>query len=162
QPAERAVEVRAPHGRRTLDEREAVGGEDERGELASQLFGGAEACAVQDCPLPLVPAQRELDADPGPAPEAVGDDTAGLLADTDDVAVGPRARRETLGAQVQRLDQVRLAGPVRADEQHEPGLERELEPRVGADVPERDRLDDQPARRIGMIRYEKSSPAPVI
>jgi hypothetical protein len=53
---------------------------------------------------------------------------------------------------VQRLEQVRLAGAVRARDEDEPGLERELEPFVRAKVAERDALDDQPANLIGMIR----------
>jgi hypothetical protein len=58
---------------------------------------------------------------------------------------------------VQRLEQVRLPGPVLADREHEPGREPQLERGVGAVVAERERADDQPARRIGMIKYEKSS-----
>jgi hypothetical protein len=44
---------------------------------------------------------------------------------------------------VQRLEQVRLPGPVRPHDEHEPGLEAEIEPRVRPDVPERDRGNDQ-------------------
>jgi hypothetical protein len=55
---------------------------------------------------------------------------------------------------MQRLEEVRLAGAVRTDDEHEPRLQLELELRVRADVPERDRLNDQPAKRIGMIRYQ--------
>ncbi len=73
--------------------------------------------------------------------------------------VGARARREPLRADVQRLEQVRLAGAVRARHEHEARFEGEVERRVGAKVAERDPGDDQPARRIGMIRYLKSSPA---
>jgi hypothetical protein len=61
---------------------------------------------------------------------------------------------------MQGFEQVRLAGPVLADDEHDAGQEVELEGGIGAVVPERDALDDQrrfrpcyPARRIGMIRY---------
>jgi hypothetical protein len=35
---------------------------------------------------------------------------------------------------MQRLEQIRLAGTVRADNEHEPRFEVQLEPRVRADV----------------------------
>jgi hypothetical protein len=44
---------------------------------------------------------------------------------------------------VQRLEQVRLAGPVRAGDEDEPGPQLELEPGVRAKVAQRNRLDDQ-------------------
>jgi hypothetical protein len=47
---------------------------------------------------------------------------------------------------VQRLEQVRLPRAVRADDQDEAGLQFELEPCVRAEVPERDRADDQPVK----------------
>jgi hypothetical protein len=53
---------------------------------------------------------------------------------------------------VQRLEQVRLAGAVRADDEDEPRLEAELEGVVRAKARERDPRDDQPASLIGMIR----------
>jgi hypothetical protein len=37
---------------------------------------------------------------------------------------------------VDGLEEVRLAGAVRSGDEHEPGLERELDPFVGADVAE--------------------------
>jgi hypothetical protein len=54
---------------------------------------------------------------------------------------------------VQRLEQVRLPDAVRPDDEHEPWLEIEVERRVRPVPAERYVLDDQPARRIGMIRY---------
>jgi hypothetical protein len=71
--------------------------------------------------------------------------------------VGPRAGREALGADMQRLEQVRLPGPVRPRDEDEPRLQCELEPFVAAEVSERDLADDQaallyPASLIGMIR----------
>ena len=82
---------------------------------------------------------------------------ADCLAEADQLRVGARARREPLRADVQRLEQVRLAGAVRAHGENEPGLERQLQTRVRPEVREEYRGDDQPARRIGMIRYQKSS-----
>jgi hypothetical protein len=78
-------------------------------------------------------------------------------AEADQLPVGARPRREALRRHVQRLEQVRLAGAVLADDEHDSAGEPELESGVRAVVPERDALDDQrgryPARRIGMIRY---------
>jgi hypothetical protein len=53
---------------------------------------------------------------------------------------------------VQRLEEVRLHGAVRADDDHEPGAERKVEGGVRAKAPERCPRDDQPASLIGMIR----------
>jgi hypothetical protein len=46
---------------------------------------------------------------------------------------------------MQRLQQVRLAGPVLADDQNEPRPEVEVEPRVRPDVAQGDRRNDQTA-----------------
>jgi len=54
---------------------------------------------------------------------------------------------------MQRLEQVRLADAVVADDEHDPAAKGEVECGVGAVVPKRDVCDDQPASRIGMIRY---------
>ena len=45
---------------------------------------------------------------------------------------------------METLEEIRLAGAVRADRQDEARAEAELEPRVRAVVAERERLDDQP------------------
>jgi hypothetical protein len=58
-----------------------------------------------------------------------------------------------LRREVQGLEQVRLAGAVLADDEDEARLQGQVEGGVRAVVPERDLLDDQPARRMGMIRY---------
>ena len=60
----------------------------------------------------------------------------------------PRAEREALRRDVDGLEEVRLAGAVRPRDEDEPGLERELEAGVGADVPERDLRDDQRATMV--------------
>jgi hypothetical protein len=44
---------------------------------------------------------------------------------------------------VERLEQVRLAGAVGTGDEDEPGLQRELEAFVAAEVSERDVPDDQ-------------------
>jgi hypothetical protein len=44
---------------------------------------------------------------------------------------------------VQRLEQVRLPGTVRTDDEHQTRLEVEVKARVRPDVAERDRVDDQ-------------------
>lgn len=81
----------------------------------------------------------------------------------DELGIGASAWREALGADVQGLEQIGLARTVRAGDENEAGLELELEPGVRPEVAERDVGDDQPARRIGMIRYQnESSPAAVI
>ena len=70
-------------------------------------------------------------------------DARGRRAEADQLRVDPRARREPLRADVQRLEQVRLAGAVRADDEDDPRLQAELEPGVRAEVAQRDRRDDQ-------------------
>ena len=49
-PRQGAVEVGAPRRRAALHDREPVGREDERRELAPQLLGGADRRAVQAAP----------------------------------------------------------------------------------------------------------------
>jgi hypothetical protein len=78
--------------------------------------------------------------------------TCRRLAEADEPGLGSRPRREPLRPDVQPLEQVRLPHPVRARHQHDSGIELELELGVGAEVSERDVLDDQPASLIGMIR----------
>jgi hypothetical protein len=54
---------------------------------------------------------------------------------------------------MKRLEQVRLADAVRADDEHDARRKREIELGVRAVLPERQSLDNQPASLIGMIRY---------
>jgi hypothetical protein len=75
-----------------------------------------------------------------------------VRAEPDQAAVRARPRREALGAEVDRLEQVGLARSVLARDEDDSRSEGEIERRVRAEVPERDGVDDQPARRIGMIR----------
>jgi hypothetical protein len=62
-------------------------------------------------------------------------------------------RREALRREVERLEQIRLADAVATDDEYDPGREVEVERRVRPIPAERYAIDDQPARRIGMIRY---------
>jgi hypothetical protein len=75
------------------------------------------------------------------------------LAEPDQLAVVARAGREALRREVERLEEVRLADAVAADDEDDPGREVEVERRVRPIPAERYAIDDQPARRIGMIRY---------
>jgi hypothetical protein len=79
--------------------------------------------------------------------------TRGRLAELDQLAVVASARRKALRREVERLEQVRLADAVAADDEDDPGREVEVERRVRPIPAERYAIDDQPARRIGMIRY---------
>lgn len=58
---------------------------------------------------------------------------------------------------MERFEQVRLPGSVRAVEQDDARGEIKLQRGVRTEVAERDALDDQPASRMGMIRYQKLS-----
>jgi hypothetical protein len=49
------------------------------------------------------------------------------FAELDQLHVLPRARREALRCDVQRLEQVRLPDAVRSDSEDDAGLEREVE-----------------------------------
>jgi len=53
---------------------------------------------------------------------------------------------------VDRLEKVGLAGSILPDDHHHTGREIKLRLSVGAEVPERESADDQPASRIGMSR----------
>jgi hypothetical protein len=83
---------------------------------------------------------------------AGNDDSRGPFAEADQLRILPCSRREPLRPDVQRLEQVRLADAVRPDRQDDPVRERQVERRVRPVLAERE-LVDQPASRIGMIRY---------
>ena len=138
QPSERAVEVRPARGGPALDHDEPVGREDERRHLGPQLLGRAQRRAVQRCPL----AAAELAASPRaragtPAREPRSAIACRVPAEAHQLGVRTRPRREALRPDMQRLEQVRLAGAVRAGHQHEAGLELQVERRVRAVVAER-------------------------
>jgi hypothetical protein len=54
-------------------------------------------------------------------------DARRALAEADQLRVRARARREALRRKVQRLEQVRLAGAVLADDEDDPASETEVE-----------------------------------
>jgi hypothetical protein len=66
-----------------------------------------------------------------------------VLAEADQVAVGARPRAEPLSADVERLEQIRLAGAVLADDQDDARTKLEIEPSVRAVLAKRDGVDDQ-------------------
>ena len=78
---------------------------------------------------------------------------AGPLTELDQLAVGPGAGGEPLRTDMERLEQVGLAGAIVARDEDDTRTQLEVEGRVGAVVPEGDVPDDQPASLIGMIRY---------
>src|SRR6266516_4564471 len=90
-----------------------------------------------------------------------------LRAETHHLCIGAGPRREALSTDMEGLEQVRLAGAVRARDEDDPGLQLELEPGVGAEIAKRQLADGepaggrvtgaQPASRIGMMRYQKLS-----
>ena len=102
-------------------------------------------------------AVRELDAQPvvDSVPRDAQRDRGAVLAEADQLAVRTRARREALRADVQRLEQVRLAGAVLAHDEHDAGSQIEVERRVRAVVAERDVPDDQPASRLARSRVSR-------
>jgi hypothetical protein len=154
---DRPVEVGTAGGGTSLYDREPVGREDERRDLAAQLLGRAQLRPVQLRPLSVLELERHLDRSRTAAEVALERDPRPGGAQPDELLVGARSGGEALRPHVQRLEQVRLAGPVRTGHEHESGLEHELEPLVAAEVAERDVADDQarlsyPASLIGMIR----------
>src|SRR5438105_1949968 len=156
------VEVRAPRCGSALHDAETVRCEHERRQLRAQLLGASERRAVERGVLGGAWLELHLDADGRVRPAALDGDACAVLSEPDQLLVVARARREPLRRDVQRLEQVRLACAVRPRREDEPRPERELEPLVRPEAAERDRLDDQPGRRIGMTRYVKSSPSPWI
>src|SRR4029078_9251717 len=87
--------------------------------------------------------QRHLELERATVAIAGECDASAVGAEPYELLVGTRPRREALRADVERLEQVRLARPVRARDEHEPRFERELEALVGTEVAERDVPDDQ-------------------
>ena len=88
-----------------------------------------------------------LDLEVSPAELSRELDPSRLGAEAHQLRVVAAAGREALRTDVQRLEQVRLAGSVLADGQHQSRLESQLERGVGAVVAERERADDQPFSR---------------
>ena len=80
-----------------------------------------------------------------------------VCAEPHHLRVVSRPRREPLRPDVETLEKVCLPRAVRTMNEHDTRLELELQAGVRTKVPERDLADDQPASRIGMIRYQKLS-----
>ena len=152
EPAENAVEVRTAGRGTALDHGESVGREHDRREVAAQGLWRREPCSVELRRLRGAGGQLHADLVPNVVTVEVERDERAALAESDQLPVRAGPRREALRADVQRLEQVRLPGPVLSDDQDDSRVEVEVERRVGAVVPERDVPDDQPASRIGMIR----------
>ena len=72
---------------------------------------------------------------------------------TDELAVRTSARREALRRNVQAFEQIRFPRAVLTHNQDESGRKFEVECRVRTEATERESADDQPASRIGMMRY---------
>jgi hypothetical protein len=66
-----------------------------------------------------------------------------LGSEADQLRVVARSRRESLRADVERLEEIRLACAVRPRDEHDPGLELELEACVRAEVALRDFAGDE-------------------
>ena len=143
EPAEDAVEVRAPGGRSALDDAEPVRSEDECRRLRAQLLGGAQRRTVQRRALARARLEHDLDLQRHRRPAAAHGDPRRRLAEADQLRVLPRPRREALRRDVERLEQVRLPDPVRPNREDEPRPQREVEPLVRPEVAERDVLGDQ-------------------
>src|SRR5439155_1679522 len=95
------------------------------------------------------------------APFTTEPDPAGPFAEPNELRIGPSARRKALGSHVQRLEQVRLAGAVRPDDEHQSRLEVEVEASVRPDVAQRNRADDQPGR-LPSLSFSGSATARVV
>ena len=151
--AEYPVEVGAPRSRAALDDGEAIRCEDKGRELAAKRLRRRQPSALQPRLLRLSLPERHRCLD-GRRPTLPGHQHARSgLPETDQLTVVAGARRETLRGEVERLEQVGLADAVAADDEHDPWCEVEVERRVRPVLTERYAIDDQPARRIGMIRY---------
>ena len=157
QAAECAIEVGAPGGGCPLHDRETVRREDERRELVPQPLGRSEVLPVQRDAARLTACENHVRLERSLAERALQRDSPGRGAEADHLCVAAGTRREALGADVKSLEQIRLPRAVRAVQEHHSRRQLELERGVRAEVAERDLADDQPARRIGMIRYQKLS-----
>src|SRR3954451_21866374 len=82
-----------------------------------------------------------------------------LRAEAHDVALVRRPARAPRAGEVERLQEVRLAGPVAARDDGEPGPQPHVRRRVGAEVAHAEGLGDHTFRRIGIRRYWKPEPS---
>ena len=152
-----AIEIRAARGGSALHDRKPVWREDESRQLVAEPLSGAQAFAVQLHAPRLVSREDDVGLECRLAQRATEGDAACIGAEADQLGVAARAWREALGPDVERLEQIRLPGAVRPVQQDDPRLEGQLERGVRAKVTKGDLVDDQPASRMGMIRYQKLS-----
>ena len=100
------------------------------------------------------PSRSVSETPTGAEPRRAGEfDSRRALAEANQLRVVSCAGREPLRGDVQRLEQVRLAGAVSTDHEDDPLREVEVERRVRPVLTERYVIADQPASLIGMIRY---------
>ena len=159
QTGEDTVEVGTSRGRPTLDDSESVRREDERGQLAAQTTRPT-ADARRSVSPPSPDRRASVTDSSSGTPARVPDRTirAGVATEAHELSVLMRARREALCRDVERLEQVRLADAVRADDQHEARRRGRGRARrtTGSGEARRGRRARRarlyPARRIGMIR----------
>jgi len=74
--------------------------------------------------------QRHCELERRSAARSLDDDPRSRLPETNQLGVLPRARREALSRNVQRLEQVRLADAVASDDQDDSRRQCEVERRV--------------------------------
>jgi hypothetical protein len=160
-PPDDSIEIRSPSRGWALDHHQAIGSEDKRRHLGAQLLGGPQPCTVQQRTFALAEPERDLELDRRPRSIAADDDATRAFSKADKIRVAARALREPLRADVERLEQVRLASTVRADDQNEPGPELYVEPYIRAKVAERELTSDQPLRHRLRCRCQDVRAVPV-
>ena len=114
--------------------RQVLGGEQHRAQHAEDLTWPGHGCAVQ--PGAVRPAGVDLDLDQavalGGGHRAAQDGPLRPVPDQGSVAGNPVAAQR--GQVADRLDHVRLALPVRADERAHPGLQAQVHRGVGPEI----------------------------
>ena len=122
QPRQHAVEVRAPQRRPGLHDPQPVGCEDQHREPPQQPLHRPLGGAVDHHPLGLARPVADLhDVAAARAELGVDLDAGEVGAERDHLGLGGRARRVAERAEVDHLDQRRLAGAVGADDAHQAG-----------------------------------------
>jgi hypothetical protein len=147
------VEVRATQRWRALDELEAVGQEhtDQRARRVLAQRVGRHAVHPDALGLPRLKADAQvmhavatLDLDLN---------ASCALVEANDLALVARAARPPRAAEVERLQQVRLAGAVAPVDDRQAGAERDVRAHIGAEVPHADAANDHgpaaPTRSAG-------------
>ena len=95
----------------------------------TKSLAGAQALAVELDPSRVAAGEHDVRRE-RVGPQAAGEPNArGIRIEPDQRSVAARAWGEPLRSDVERLEQIRLAGAVRAVEKHDPGLQAQLERR---------------------------------